>query len=76
MVMCTVLTQIFFVQLNKPTVVEVKQIWNKSTKVNKYNRFFEEKRKAIADFCSKRNYDWIWLDFDYDSELKKIYKII
>lgn len=56
---------------NKPYIIEIKQLWKNSITDNNYNKFFEEKKKAIKLFAEERNYNWIWLDFNYDKNLNK-----
>lgn len=58
---------------NKPYIIEIKQLWKNSITDNNYNKFFEEKKKAIKLFAEERNYNWIWLDFNYDKKFKQIY---
>lgn len=59
---------------NTPTIVEVKQLWKNSLKINNYNRYFLEKKEAIKFFATQKGYNWLWLDFDYDIKLKQIYR--
>jgi hypothetical protein len=55
-------------------IVEVKQVWRQSPNINKYNRFFEEKREALINFSSSKGLESLWLDFDYDPAFQKIYR--
>lgn len=55
-------------------IVEVKQVWKKSAKINKYNRYFDEKRNALKDFAAAKGLKSLWLDFDYDPHFEKIYQ--
>lgn len=58
---------------DKIFIVEVKMKWIKTSN-HIYNRTIPLKKEAIKKFCEERNYEMIWLDFDYDIEFKKIYK--
>lgn len=65
----------FFVIINdEKYIVEVKQVYKKSTQINNYNRFFIEKRVALENFCMIKNLKSMWLDFDYDPRFGKLYK--
>lgn len=65
----------FFTIINNIlTIVEVKQLWKNTLKVNNYNRFFLLKKESIRLFAEKRNYNWLWLDFKYDTRLRNIYQ--
>lgn len=56
-------------------IVEVKMKWIK-TSTHIYNRTIPLKKEALKKFCVEREFEMIWLDFDYDTKLKKIYKTI
>lgn len=63
----------FYVKKNGQVyIVEVKMRWcNNSEHI--YNRNILLKKEALKTFCDKRNFNMIWLDFDYDIQFKKIY---
>ncbi len=54
-------------------IVEVKQVWNTTCNINSYNKYFKEKKQALEDYCIVNNFNYIWLDFNYDQRLKEIY---
>lgn len=60
---------------NKVYIVEVKMKWS-SRSINEYNKTIPAKKEALDKFCKDKGYKMIWLDFDYDKELKIIYKQI
>jgi hypothetical protein len=53
-------------------LVEVKMKWS-VTSDHFYNKTIPIKKKALKEFCEEKNYECIWLDFDYDDRFKKIY---
>lgn len=53
-------------------IVEVKQKWNKDSN-HIYYKYMKHKKQAIIDYCSRRNYNYIWLDSDYDCKFNKLY---
>jgi hypothetical protein len=65
----------FFVRIDyKSYIVEVKQVYRKSSYIGDYNQYFEEKKKALLKFCDEKNLEMLWLDFDYDKLFEKMYR--
>lgn len=64
----------FYVKKNNEVyIIEVKMKWI-TTSNHSYNRTIPLKKKTLQNFCDEKGYKMIWLDFDYDSNLKMIYK--
>lgn len=62
-------------KLNKIYIIEVKLKWSESLK-HTYNKMIPFKKEALDKFCESKSYEMIWLDFNYDKELKIIYNQI
>ncbi len=58
---------------NKIYIAEIKMKWI-GTSNHTYNRTIPLKKEALRKFCENKNYEMIWLDFDYDDKFKLIYK--
>lgn len=57
----------------KVFIIEVKmKCSEKST--HTYYTTIPYKKIALQKYCDEKGYEMIWLDFDYDCELKKIYR--
>jgi len=54
-------------------IVEVKMKWYSNSEHN-YYKSIPYKKKALQKYCNDHNYKMIWLDYDYDSKLRKIYR--
>lgn len=66
----------FICSINEQTyIIEVKQKWTSSS-IHKYNVNIPHKRKALEEFCLKKNFKLLWMDFDSIPELRPIYKRI
>ncbi len=64
----------FYVKKNNEVyIAEVKMKWITTSK-HPYNRTIPLKKKTLQNFCDEKGYKMIWLDFDYDPNLKMIYK--
>lgn len=64
----------FYVKKNNEIyIVEVKMKWI-ATSNHPYNRTIPLKRNALNEFCTRNNYNMIWLDFDHDISFQHIYK--
>lgn len=59
---------------DQPTIVEVKMVWNAS--LHEYYTSQQYKKNSLHEYCKIKGYNYIWLDFVYDIEFKKIYKNI
>ena len=53
-------------------IVECKMKWIEKNN-HDYNRTIPIKKIALQNFCDSRGYNMLWLDYDYDKKLKKIY---
>jgi len=62
----------FVIKDDKIYIVEVKMTWSKTSK-HDYNRTIPLKKEALEKFCKNKNYEMLWLDYDYDKELRRIY---
>jgi hypothetical protein len=58
---------------NTPIIVEVKMLWLEGNS-HSYNRNIPLKKIALKRFCDSKGFGFIWLDFDYDLEFKRIYR--
>ena len=70
----------FFVAIGEDTfIIEVKQDWERTTKTedwHRYSLFWEEKKKALAEYASEHGYKWLWLNPNYNKDFKKLYRKI
>ena len=55
-------------------IVEVKMTWTVDDRSHIYNRVIPLKKAALDQFCKEKNLRFLWLDFEYDSRLKDIYR--
>lgn len=62
----------YVVKNNKIYIVEVKMKWSNSE--HTYYKTLLAKKEALSNYCKEKEFEMIWLDFDYDKKLKEIYK--
>lgn len=46
--------------------------WSSSSE-HRYNKTIPYKKNSLEEFCKKKNYEYIWLDFSYDKRFLNIY---
>lgn len=54
-------------------IVEVKMKWSDNSP-HDYNKYITEKKGTLKNYCEKKNFNMIWLDFEYDKTFYRMYE--
>lgn len=60
---------------NQTYIIEVKQKWYSASE-HVYNTSIPHKKTALDEYCNRKGYKSLWLDFDSTPSLKRIYNTV